>query len=188
MTYLCFIKSIKNMELNQHFAFHNRNIARTYHPIAAEIHTKISAILPDGYTLTKFSDGGGGYGISFYATIHKGVNEIKRIRISDHYSGALSSDLYICGSWNNVERLIHRILRYFELIPIVMEVVEVVESYPDEAALLKIYPNATNIVKGEFDRIAKKSGRELYKYTFTVVREQNLNIERMGVVVSTYIR
>jgi hypothetical protein len=135
--------------------------------VSESFRQRIQAILPQGLTCTQFTDGRGQFGFSYYARI-EGNNEIlKMIRISNHDSGACGSSNYICGGWNTLDTLFDRVNHYFNGKPSVKQLVEMTGEYPTSDAVLKLYPTATNIVQGDFVRIAKKSGNAVYNFTFS---------------------
>ena len=126
----------------------------------------IQASLPTGYTCTKFQNGGGTWGISYYAHIYNTKDQnIATIRISDHGSNAYLTSGYICGSWDSIGNVIDNIRAAFA--PKKTIEVELCGEFADEYSITKIHPDATNIRKGEFVRISKKSKRELFMFTFT---------------------
>lgn len=134
--------------------------------ITTKLRSDIQAILPAGYTIGEFFDGGGTYGISYYASIRDEEGHYKMVRISDHISGATSSPAYICGSWNFSEKLVEKINHYFNYKP---SVHTMTAEFPREKVLLMSYPNAFDIVKGELVRISK-SGNEIFSFTFNVLK------------------
>jgi hypothetical protein len=138
--------------------------------VSESFRQRIQAILPQGLTCTKFTDGRGQFGWSYYARI-EGDNEIlKMIRISNHDSGACGSSDYICGGWDTLDSLFDRVNHYFNGKPAVKQLVEMTGEYPTADAILKVFPTATNIVQGDFVRTAKKSGNAVYSFTFSVLK------------------
>jgi hypothetical protein len=138
--------------------------------VSESFRQRIQAILPQGLTCTKFEDGRGQYGSSYYARIEGNGEILKVVRISDHISGACTSSNYICGSWNTLDLFLNSINNYFNGKPAVKQLVEMTGEYPTADAILKVYPTATNIVQGDFIRTAKKSGNAVYNFTYSVLK------------------
>lgn len=135
--------------------------------ITTQLRTDIQSILPQGYTIGEFYDGGGTFGISYYASIcDEEGHHYKMVRISDHRSGAVSSPMYICGGWGFAQKLVDKIHHHFYY---TRSIHTLTAELPTETALLKMYPNATDIVKGELVRVAK-SGNEIFSFTFNVLK------------------
>lgn len=141
----------------------------TYKTIANEIYSQVSPLLPAGMTMSIFSDGGGSFGVSYYSHIFNSEGaSIMTLRISDHGSHCMYADNCICGSWNFPDVFIQKIANY--LAPKKRIEVQMNNEYPNAQALLKAFPNAHNIIQGDFVRIAKKSGNAVYNFTFTITK------------------
>lgn len=142
---------------------------KNYKSIVSEIYSQVSPLLPEGMTMSTFSDGGGSFGVSYYSHIFNSEGaSIMTLRISDHSSHCLFADNCICGSWNFPEIFVQNIANY--LAPKKSIEVEMSGEYPNEKAIFKVYANAKNIVQGDFVRIAKKSGNAVYNFTFTITK------------------
>lgn len=126
----------------------------------------IQANLPAGYTCSRFQNGMGTFGISYYCYIYNAAGaQILTIRISDHFSNATITSGYICCTWGNIASVIADLQLAFA--PKKEVEVELCGEYTDEYSILKMHPDATNIRKGEFVRISKKGKREIFMYYFT---------------------